>query len=62
MTWEEFLATKFGYGQISWSNDNNLHGSRKTVEKSNILKNQLQTAMAILHAMYLVQKLRLLMF
>ena len=38
MTWEEFLTTKFGlWIDMCSSTDNTLHGSGRTVEKSDIL-------------------------
>ena len=38
MTWSEFLTTKFGlWIDVRSSNDNQLHGSGRTVERSGIL-------------------------
>ena len=38
MTWSEFLTTKFGlWIDVRSSNDNQLHGSGRTVEGSGIL-------------------------
>ena len=38
MTWGEFLTTKFGlWIDVRSSNDNRLHGSGRTVERSGIL-------------------------
>ena len=38
MTWGEFLTTKFGlWIDVRSSNDNQLHGSERTVERSGIL-------------------------
>ena len=59
VTWEDFLAIKFGFWiDTHASTNNSLHGSGSAVGKSGKVKKHPRTVMVILHATCLVLKMQ----